>query len=112
MSLLDEYKVEFVRMIKAVVPDGEGGYITEYYDGEEFAAAITVDKYVEAIAADKLGNYGRYIITISRETKLEYDNIIKRKDDNKGFRIVSGEIRTPKSSSLDMKQYRAEEFEL
>lgn len=114
MSLLSEAMDKCIFMEKTKTDDGYGGYIDTYREGVEFDAAITFDTSIEARVGDKQGVTSLYTVTTSKGMTLEYHDVIKRKRDNKVFRITSdGDDKyTPASASLNMRQVTAEEFKI
>ena len=52
MSLLTQAMEDVVLMEKRREPDGEGGFTTEWADGVQFKAAISVDSTMEAWSAE------------------------------------------------------------
>lgn len=114
MSLLDDFKTACAFMEKERTPDGEGGFYVNWTQGAKFQAAIVLDTSIEAVAAEKQGVTGVYTVTIPRSMNLEYHDVFKRLYDGKTFRVTSdGDDKyTPKSATLDMRQVRAEEWEL
>lgn len=114
MSLLNDFMEDCVMLNKSTVSDGYGGYTTTYTEGAEFNAAITFDTSMQARIADKQGVTSFYTVTTSKALTLEYHDIFKRLSDNKVFRVTSdGDDKfTPNSSSLDMRQVTAEEYQL
>lgn len=117
MGLLDEFMRETGKCIildKRIVSDGLGGYTTNYVEGAEFDAAITLDSSIQAKIAEQQGVTGLYTITTSKALNLQYHDIFKRKSDNKIFRVTSDgdDKHTPETSTLDMRQVSAEEYTL
>lgn len=114
MSLLNDFMENCVMLNKSTVSDGYGGYTTTYTEGAEFKVAITFDTSMQARTAEKQGVTSFYTVTTSKALTLEYHDIFKRLSDNKVFRVTSdGDDKfTPNSSSLDMRQVTAEEFQL
>lgn len=112
MSLLDEAMEECVFLDKRRLPDGYGGYTTEWVEGAGFRAAIVFDSSMQARVADKQGVTSLYTVTTSRSLVLEYHDVFKRLRDGKIFRATSdGDDKyTPRSTSLDMRQITAEEW--
>ena len=55
MSLIDEFKTTVCYLEKTRVPDGEGGFYTEWEEGAKFLAAITFDTSIVARTAEKQG---------------------------------------------------------
>lgn len=114
MSLLEQAMEPCVLMDKRTVPDGYGGYRTEYVAGASFDAAIVFDTSIQARTAEKQGVTSLYTVTTTRSLTLEYHDVFKRVRDNKIFRVTSdGDDKyTPASATLDMRQVTAEEFKL
>ena len=115
MSLIDDFKAPCVKMVKKSVDDGEGGKKTDWAkEGEPFLAAITFNNSLEARVAERQGVNSLYTVTVAKDTKLRYHDVIKRLADNKILRITSDDddIRTPKRASFSFAQVTAEEWEL
>ena len=114
MSLLEEAKETCVILDKKRVPDGEGGFITEWTEGAEFKAAIVFNTSMEARLAEKQGVTSLYTVTISRNAMLEYHDVFRRLKDGKIFRVTSDgdDSYTPQSTDLDMRQINCEEYSL
>lgn len=114
MSLLEEAKDKCVILDKKRVPDGEGGFITEWTEGAEFKAAIVFNTSMEARLAEKQGVTSLYTVTISRNAMLEYHDVFRRLKDGKIFRVTSDgdDSYTPASTDLDMRQVTCEEYSL
>ena len=112
MSLLTQAMEDVVMLEKTRVPDGEGGFTTEWADGVQFKAAISFDSSMEARTAEKAGVTSLYTVTVPTNAKLEYHDCIKRLRDGKVFRITSdGDDKiTPPSASFQFVQVTAEEF--
>lgn len=113
MSLLDESMEQFVIMDKTTVPDGYGGYKTEWKEGAPISAAAVLDTSMEARMADKQGVTALYTITTRKIVNLQYHDIIRRTRDGKLFRVKSDgdDKATPNSARLDMRQVAAEEID-
>lgn len=114
MSLLSEAMENCIMLNKATVDDGYGGYITTWTEGAQFKAAIVFDTSMQARIADKQGVSSMYTVTTSKTLTLEYHDVFKRLKDNKVFRVTSdGDDKyTPASSTLDMRQVTAEEWQI
>jgi hypothetical protein len=112
MSLISDAMSDIVMLEKMRKPDGEGGFTTVWTEGVHFRAAITFDSSIEARTAEKQGVTSLYTVTASRNTKLEYHDVIKRISDGKIFRITSdGDDKfTPDMSTLRVMQVTAEEW--
>lgn len=114
MSLLDCYMVSCVFMVPNKTPDGSGGYITVWAEGDPLTAAIVRDTSTEARIAEAAGTVRMYTVTVPRDVHLPFHSVIKRLTDGKVFRITSdnAEKKTPISTGLDMAQSTAEEWRL
>lgn len=114
MSLLDEMMSPCVIINKTVVNDAYGGYETQWVDGAEFSAAITIDNSIESRVGQAAGVTSIYTVTIHRAMMLEYHDVFRRESDGKIFRVTSdGDDKfTPNSAGLDMRQVTAEEWRL
>lgn len=114
MSLLSEAMEQCVFLNKSKVPDGYGGYKTEWTDGATFDAAIVFDTSMEARVGEKQGVTSLYTVTTSKALTLEYHDVFRRVSDSKIFRVTSDgdDKKTPASAYLDMRQVTAEEFTL
>ena len=114
MSLLDYMMDECVFMNKAKVPDGQGGFITEWTEGAPIMVAIVHDASTQAKIAEKEGVTSLYTLTTFRENELEFHDVIKRLSDNAIFRVTSNshDKLSPKVSTLNMAQVSAERWEL
>ena len=112
MSLLTQAMEDVAMLEKKRVPDGEGGFTTEWADGVNFKAAITFNSSMEARTAEKQGVTSRYTITAPLNAKLEYHDVLRRLRDGKIFRVTSDgdDIHTPASASFKFLQVEAEEW--
>ena len=112
MSLLTQAMEDVVMLERKRIPDGEGGFTTEWADGVQFKAAISFDSSMEARSAEKQGVTSLYTITVPMNCKLEYHDTLKRLRDGKVFRVTSdGDDKiTPTSASFQFIQVTAEEF--
>ena len=112
--LIDCMMVPCVFMVPVRTPDGSGGHMTTWRDGEPFRAVITRDNSTESRIAEAAGTVDVYTITVSRSVHLPYHAVIKRLSDGKTFRITSdnAEQRTPVCTALDMAQSTAEAWRL
>ena len=114
MSLLDEAMDTYILMNKTKVPDGYGGTITQWTDGIEIQGAIVFNGSAEVQIAQSMGAMGAYTLTVKKNVQLDYHDVLKRKSDNKVFRITSNsdDNKTPDSATLNMRNYNAEEWEI
>lgn len=101
-------------MEKERVSDGEGGWITEWFDGLEFDAAIVLDSSITARVAESEGMASVYTVTTDKTVRLEFHDAFKRLSDGKIFRVTSdrNDKMTPDVASFDFEQVTAESWEL
>lgn len=114
MSLLEDSFEPCTLLIKKVVKDGYGGYETTWEDGVPFDAAIVYNLTLQAEQAEAAGVKSRYTVTTKRALTLEFHDVFRRNTDGKIFRVTSdGDDKyTPKMATMDMRQVRAEEWQL
>lgn len=114
MSLLDQYYEDYTLMTKTLTPDGYGGYNTTWKESGTFKAAAVLDSSIEAEIGKVQGVTSVYTITTPKSINLDYHDVIKRNSDNATFRITSDgtDKKTPASASIDMRQVRAESWEI
>ena len=112
--LIDCMMVPCVFMEKKQEPDGSGGSITTWKDGEPLRAAIIRDTSTEARIAEATVAVEMYTVTVSRSVRLKYHAVIKRLSDGKTFRITSDNAakQTPLFTALDIAQSTAEAWRL
>lgn len=89
MTMIEESMAPCVIMQNVKVPDGEGGFYTDWVDGAEFKASITFDSSMQARIGEKQGVTSLYTITTAKNAQLDYHDVIKRLSDKKVFRITS-----------------------
>ena len=99
---------------KTTVPDGYGGTKTEWKDGAEFDAAITLDTSMQARVAESQGVTNLYTVTTKQNVNLQFHDVFRRETDKKIFRVTSDgdDKKTPASATLNMRQVSAEEWKL
>lgn len=114
MSLRDDFKSACVILDKRRVPDGEGGFVTEWAEGAEFMAAVTLSTTMEARAAEKQGVTSLYTVTTEKNAILQYHDVFKRRYDGKIFRVTSDgdDKQSPGRATFQMSLVTAEEWSL
>ena len=114
MSLLTEAFTDFIIINKAVVDDGYGGTMTVWTEGATIQGAMVHNTSTEAQVAQVMGATSLYTLTVRKTLELDYHTVLKRKADDKIFRLTSNsdDKKTPPSATLDMRQYSAEEWRL
>ena len=89
MSLLDDFAQDCVIIEKKRVPDGEGGYITEWTDGAEFKTYQSMDTSMEARIAEKQGVTSVYSALVDKYVPIGYGDYFKSKSNGKIYRVTS-----------------------
>lgn len=115
MSLIQEMMEECVILNKAVVSDGEGGHVTKWDEGATIKVAITQDTSITARIAEKDGFTNTYTLTMAKEDKLEYHEVIKRLRDGLILRVTNDNKEFPNVASDLLNKYtqvNAERWEL
>ena len=114
MSLLSAAMEPCIMLDKVTADDGRGGWTSTWKDGAGFSAAIVLDDSIQAQQAMSAGVYGVYTVTTRRNVNLQYHDVFRRTSDKKIFRVVTDgdDKKTPNSAGLDMRQVRAQEWNL
>lgn len=114
MSLLDEAFEDYVMLNRITQDDGYGGYTSVWTPGATVQGAMIFNSSIEARAAMAQGVTSVYTLTTRKNIILGYHDVLKRKRDNKIFRVTSDgdDSFTPASASLDMRQVTCEEWTL
>lgn len=114
MSLLDDFATPCVLMEKKRQPDGAGGYLTLWYEGEEFINYQSLDTSLEARLAEQQGVKSLYSALVQADFPIEYGDAFRDKSTGTTYRVTSNpqEKIAPKSSSFALKYFTAERWEL
>ena len=111
MSLLSKAFEAFTVVNKSVVDDGYGGTTTVWTDGATIQGALVFDNSAQMKVAAAMGAKGAYTLTVRKNVELDYHTVLRRSN-GQLFRLISNsdDKRTPEGSTLDMRQYTAEEY--
>ena len=114
IGLMNEFLEDCTLVEKTRVPDGEGGWRTDWVDGMDFQAAITYDTTLQARVAESEGMKATYTVTTEAGMQLDFHDVFRRKRDGQIFRVTSqgDDKRTPPSASFQVSQVAAEEWSL
>lgn len=114
MILIENMMEDCVLLEKHRTSDGAGGWIVNWEESAEFKAAIVINSTLEARVAMKEGTNDIFTITTSKNTVLDFHDVIKRKRDGGIFRVTShgDDKKSPSVLSLNMCQVNAERWEL
>ena len=97
------------------VPDGYGGVKIVWQDGAVFKATIPPpDNDMQTQVALTQGVTSIYTVTTTKDIVLDFHDVFRRLSDGKVFRVTTDgdDNATPDAARLNMRQVRAEEWEL
>ena len=114
MSLLNDFARPCVQMAKTREPDGAGGYIPVWNEGEEFLCCLALDTSMEARRAQKDGVTSVYSSLVDKSVHIGYGDYFKDKASGTTYRVTSKpeEKQTPYSAGFSLKYFTAERKEL
>ena len=114
MSLMDEYNVPCVLLVKTRQDDPVGGYKTAWTEGVTFNAAWEFESAPEITVAEQQGVSRVYNIYVDKTLDLDYHEVFRRKDNQQVYRVVNpGTDRmTPSFSALNRRLIEVEKWEL
>jgi hypothetical protein len=113
MSLLDEYKDDFVYMDKSHTINSAGDPIITWTQSElSFKAALRFDNSVQAKRAQAEGVQDLYTIITDKSIDLEFNDVVKCLSDGRTFRVTTSgkDNKTPSSAGLNMRAVSAKEW--
>lgn len=97
----------------AIVDDGYGGYRNDWTAGATFEGVLILDDSINAQIAEKQGVKGVYTLTFGKELHLPWHTVFNRQGTNSFYRVTSrDENATPSSSKLNLRNVKAEEYEI
>ncbi len=114
MSLLDGFSEDYVIMDKTTVPDGEGGFITQWTEGAKVSLSIAHDTSIEALRAEAEGVTSTYTFIFKKNINLSFPDVLKRLSDGQVFRVTSNarDKKTPNGAGLNLASVTAEKWVL
>lgn len=114
MSLLQDFAVPCVLLEKRRVPDGAGGWNTEWSEGAEFENYQYLDTSMEARRAQQEGVKSLFSALVQRGFPIEYGDVFRDKNTGITYRVTSNpdEKRAPQSSTFDLKYFTVERWAL
>lgn len=114
MSLLEQAYEDFIVMNKTIVDDGYGGTTNTWTEGITIKGAMVFNNSTQMKIAQSMGVTSAYTLTVKKTVLLDFHTVLKRKKDNKIFRLTtnSDDKKTPDGAGLNMRQYSAEEWKL
>lgn len=113
-DMMESWAVPCVLMEKKRVPDGAGGYITEWTEGVEFRNYQYVDTSMEARIAEQQGVKSLYSALVDVDFPLEYGDVFRDKNTGLTYRVTSNpdDKKAPQYSTFDLKYFTAERWAL
>jgi len=114
MSLLDEYNVPCVLLVKTRQEDPVGGYTTAWADGTQFDASWEYESAPQMTVAEQQGVSRTYRIYVNKTLDLDYHEAFRRTDNNQVYRVTNPgtDRKTPSFSRLDKRLIEVEKWEL
>lgn len=114
MSLLDEYTVECVLLVKTRTDDPVGGYKIAWVDGATFSAAWEYESAPEMTVAAQQGVSRVYNIYVDKTLGLDFHEVFRRKDNDQTYRVTNPgtDRKTPSFSRLNRQLVEVEKWEL
>ena len=114
MSLIDFFKSPCVTLTQQRTPDGEGGYTTQWAEGQQFDATIILDASSTTRRAEKDSLTNQYTVTVDKGVALNFHDVFRRTTDNRTFRVTSNtsDKQTPACATFQFAQVTAEEWRL
>lgn len=113
-SLMDEYAVPCVLLVKTRVGDPVGGYKTSWVDGLQFDAAWEYESAPEITVAEQQGVSRTYRIYVDKTLDLDYHEAFRRTDNSQVYRVTTPgtDRKTPSFSALNKRLIEVEKWQL
>ena len=114
MSLIDFFKSPCVVLTQQRTPDGEGGYTTQWVEGQQFDATIILDTSATTRRAEKDSLTNQYTVTVDKGVTLNFHDVFRRTTDSRTFRVTSNasDKQTPACATFQFTHVTAEEWRL
>ena len=114
MSLMDEYNVPCVLLVKTRTDDPVGGYKTDWVDGVTFDAAWEFEGAPEITVAEQQGVSRTYRIYVNKTLDLDFHEVFRRTDNGQIYRVTNPgtDRKTPSFSTLNKRLIEVEKWQL
>lgn len=114
MSLMDEYTVRCVLLVKTRQDDPVGGYQTVWTDGAQFDAAWEYESAPEITVAEQQGVARTYRIYVDKTLDLDFHEVFRRTDNGQIYRVTNPgtDRKTPSFSTLNKRLIEVEKWQL
>lgn len=114
MSLMDEYSVSCVLLVKTRTDDSVGGYKTAWVSGVQFSAAWEYESAPEITVAEQQGVSRTYRIYVDKTLDLDVHEVFRRTDNGQTYRVTNPgtDRKTPSFSALNKRLIEVEKWDL
>ena len=114
MSLMDEYSVSCVLLVKTRSEDPVGGYTTAWVDGAQFSAAWEYEGAAVMTVAEQQGVSRTYRIYVDKTLDLDFHEVFRRTDNGQIYRVTNPgtDRKTPSFSRLNKRLIEVEKWKL
>lgn len=114
MSLMDEYTVDCVLLVKTRTDDPVGGYKTTWVPGIKFKAAWEFESAPEITVAEQQGVSRTYGIYVDKTLDLDFHEVFRRTDNGQIYRVINPgtDRKTPSFSKLNLRLLEVEKWQL
>ena len=111
-KLFEKFYTDLVMIDKKTVSDGLGGVEAALVEGASFKGSVVTKATAEQRQAETQIGQATYTVTVPSNVKLEYNNLFKRVEDGKIFRVTSdsSDVKTPSVATFSFNQVTAEEY--
>lgn len=111
--MLWQRMAEMCRFVQRIsVPDGEGGSVSSWCDGDPFPASIVRESTDRVRVAESDSASSAYTVTVSRDVPLCFHAVFRRLSDGAVFRVISrgSDNCTPDVASFSFQNVKAERW--
>ena len=113
MSLLADFARTCVILKRTRRPDGSGGWLTDWDEGETFTARFALDSSIEARRAEREGVTSVYSVLVDQDAGVTYGDYFRDQQTKRAYRVTSHpcEKESPRSAGFSLKYFTAERKE-
>jgi len=113
-SLMDEYTVDCVLLVKTRTDDPVGGFNSVWTEGVHFRAAWEYESAPEITVAEQQGVARTYRIYVDKTLDLDYHEAFRRADNGQIYRVINPgtDRKTPDFSRLNKRLIEVEKWKL
>lgn len=112
-ELIESMLTRCTRLIPSKEPDGQGGFVEAWTEGESFCAAVVKKRTDERRTAEKPEIRAMYSVTVSEDVKLNYHDVFRREKDGAVFRMTGSteDGKPPETASFRFARADAERWD-